>query len=72
VYCQPKKTLMHIGAYVVQPETWVKRFEEAGLSATLRRGNKAARVTVTPEEFKEQKPLLREFLGDAINADGGE
>jgi len=70
VWCQPKKTLMHIGGYVIQPETWVKRFEEAGLSGTLRRGNKAARVTVTPDEYKEQKPLLRDFLHDAIMAEG--
>jgi hypothetical protein len=66
VWCQPRKTLLHIGAYVVHPEAWVKRYEEAGLPASLRRGNKTARTTVTAKEFKEQKPLLEGFMRDAI------
>lgn len=66
VWCQPKKTLLHVGAYIAQPESWVKRFEEAGLSSSLRRGNRAARVVMTVDEFKLQKPLLREFVQAAM------
>ena len=72
IWCQPKKTMVHVGAYLAQPEAWVKRFEDAGLPATLRRGNKAARTTLTPDEFKEQKPLLREFIQDATVIQEGE
>jgi hypothetical protein len=66
VWCQPKKTLLHVGVYVAQPEAWVKQFEEVGLSGALKRGNKAARITVTPEEYREQKPLLRELVREAV------
>lgn len=72
VWCTPKENVVHVGAYVTQPEGWVKRFEEAGLSAALRRGNKAVRTIVTEEEFKEQKPLLREFVREAIAPEEGE
>jgi hypothetical protein len=72
VWCQPKRTLIHIGGYVTQPETWVKRFEEAGLSASLRRGNKAVRATLTADEFKDQKTLLEDFLREAIAVEQGE
>jgi hypothetical protein len=72
VWCQPKKTVVHVGAYVTQPEAWVKRFDDAGLSATLRRGNRAAKTTVTAEEFNEQKPLLQEFVREAIAGDQGQ
>ncbi len=69
VWCQPKKSLLHVGAYVAQPEAWVKRFEEAGLSSSLRRGNRAARVTVTVDEFKAQRPLLRVFIQQAMSGE---
>ena len=72
VWCSPKENVVYVGAYVPQPEEWVKRFEEAGLSAALRRGNKAAQTIVSAEEFKEQKPLLREFVREAMAAEEGE
>ena len=65
VFLAPKKTVLHIGRYVSQPEAWVKRFEDTGLPAALKRGNKAVRVIVTPAEFAEHINLLREFLQDA-------
>lgn len=66
VWCMPMKTLIHIGAYIGQPEAWVNRFQEAGLPATLRRGNKAVRTTVTLDDFEEQKSLISEFIGVAM------
>lgn len=70
VWCTPKKTLVHIGAYMANPEAWVKRFEDAGLPATLKRGNKAVRTTVTADEFEEHKGLLRQFIQEAIDNRG--
>lgn len=66
VWCAPKKTLLHVGGYVPHPETWVKRFEDVGLPASLRRGNKAVRVTATAKEFAEHKALFEEFVRAAI------
>ena len=72
VWCQPKKTLVHIAGYVSQPETWVKRFEDAGLSGSLRRGNKAACTTVTADEFSDHKSIIRDFLRDALASEEAE
>lgn len=60
------------GRICEDPETWVKRFEEAGLTASLRRGNKAARVVTTAKEFGDQKQLFDEFVRAAIASDEGE
>jgi hypothetical protein len=72
VWCQPKRTLVHIGAYLAQADAWVKRFEEVGFPTALKRGNRAARVTLTPEEFAEKRPLVREFLKDSVATDADE
>jgi hypothetical protein len=71
-WCNPKKALVHIGSYIVQPETWVKRFEDAGLPTTLWRGNKTVRTTVTADEFEEHGTLLRQFICEATIGEGGE
>lgn len=68
VWCQPRKTLIYIGAYVDRPEEWVERFEEAGVSAILKRGNRAVRTTVTAQEFGKNRLLFREFLQAATGA----
>jgi len=69
LWCGPRKTLVHIGGYVSDPETWVRRFEDAGLSAGLARGNKAVRTTIMPGQFKEQTALLGEFVRDAVGVE---
>ncbi len=58
----PKKTLVRVGGYVDNPDSWVKRFDEAGQNATLKRGKKAALVSFKPSEIDSQNELLREFL----------
>lgn len=65
-WLRPKQTLLHVGAYVSDAEAWVKRFDDVGLSASLKRGNKTALVKVTPETFQDHKGLLSEFIGDAF------
>lgn len=66
VWCQPRKTLIHIGAYINRPEEWVERFEESGVPATLKRGNRAVRTTVTAQEYSENKALFHEFVTTAV------
>jgi len=65
-WLRAKQTLLHVGAYVGDAEAWVKRFDDAGLSASLKRGNKTALVKVTPETFQDHKGLLAEFIRDAF------
>lgn len=72
VWCVPKKTLIHVGCYVAEPEAWIGRFEDAGLAATLRRGNKAVRATVTADDFQEHEALLRQFIQEGVGGAGGE
>jgi hypothetical protein len=72
VWLRPRKTVLNIGAYLVDAEGWVKRFEDAGLAAGLRRGNKATVVTVAPDAFNSQKPLLTEFLASAFSDQAAE
>lgn len=67
IWLLPKKTLMRIGAYVEKPEAWVKRFEEIGLTASLRRGNKAVLVSYKPPEIETQGAVLRELLTEALD-----
>ena len=61
----PRKTLIRVGGYVNRADIWVKRFDEQGLNATLKRGKKAALVSFKPSEFSEFADLLREFLCEA-------
>lgn len=67
VWLRPRKTVLNIGAYQADPEQWVKRFEDVGLAAGLRRGNKAAVVTIAPEAFNARKPLLAEFFASVFS-----
>lgn len=69
IWLWPRKTLLRVGAYVSDPESWVKRFDDVGQSASLARGNKAVAVSFTPHEFDDQRELLGEFLGAALDAD---
>ena len=62
----PKQTLARFGAYVRDAEGWAKRFEDVGLVASLRRGNKAATVAITPAAFQEKKQLLTDFVRDSF------
>ena len=56
-----------MGAYVSDPEAWLKRFEEAGQPATLRRKRKTVLVSYKPEDFENRGALLQEFLQDALD-----
>ncbi len=69
IWIIPRKTLVRIGGYVSDPEAWVKRFDDLGQNASLRRGNKAALVSFKPSELVSQEGLLREFLADASGGD---
>lgn len=69
VWLWPQKTLLRVGAYVADPESWVKRFDEAGQLASLKRGNKAVAVSLTPDEFDARHELLKEFLNAALNGE---
>ncbi len=70
VWVNPQKTLLRVGGYVPDPEAWAKRFDDIGQLATLRRGNKAVADSLKPQEFDAQRPLLKQFLQAALNADG--
>lgn len=69
VWINPQKTLLRVGAYVPDPETWAKRFVDVGQLASLKRGNKAVAVSFTPPEFDAQRELLKQFLEAAITTD---
>ncbi|HJT32377.1 MAG TPA: hypothetical protein VJ783_10070 [Pirellulales bacterium] len=69
IWLKPGKTLLRVGAYVANPEAWVKRFDELGQLASIRRGNKAVLVSFKPEEFDPHKDTLQEFLKAAISSD---
>lgn len=60
----PQKTQVRIGGYVDDPEAWVKRFDDAGQIANLRRGNKA--VQIPCKQVDTDDKLLREFLTDSL------
>lgn len=65
IWLWPKKTLLNVAAYVPHPADWAKRFEDLG--ASLRRGNKAVRVPLTPTTFEAHREVLRDFLRDAVS-----
>ena len=65
VWFQPIKNAVHLGGYVANPEAWVSRLEDAGMSAALKRGNKAARVKIQPTDLDQQADLIQEFI-DAV------
>lgn len=67
VWTIPRKTLVRVGGYVSDPEAWVKKFDDLGQTAALKRGNKAAMVSFKQSEFEEKANLLREFLADALD-----
>ncbi|MGH7135304.1 MAG: hypothetical protein ACREHD_06155 [Pirellulales bacterium] len=69
IWVNPRKTSLRVGAYVPDPESWVKRFDDAGQLASLRRGNKAVAVSFTPQEFDAQRELLNEFLSESLHSD---
>ena len=66
VWFSPRKTLVRIGGYVDDAEAWVKRFDDSGVNAGLRHGNKAVAFPLKPQEFETQGELLREFLSAAL------
>lgn len=72
VWLRPKQTLLHVGAYVADAEAWVKRFDEAGLASSLKRGNKAVLVKFTAQSFAQHKVLLQEFIRNAFSDQTGE
>ena len=70
VWLWPQKTLLRVGAYVTEPGSWVKRFDDVGQLASLKRGNKAVAVSFTPQEFDSHRELLTEFLQASLNSEG--
>ena len=66
VWLVPKKTLVRIGGYASKPDEWVKRFDDVGQLASLRRGNKAVLVSYKPQEFQTQGDLLTDFLRESL------
>jgi hypothetical protein len=72
VWLIPVQSLVRVAAYISNPEKWVTRFEDAGLSASLRRGNVAATVSLAPETFHDHKALLTEFIAEAFAVEEAE
>lgn len=72
VWLRPRKTVLNVGAYVPDVESWIKRFETVGLAAGLRRGNKAVIVTLTPDAFAQHVTLIEQFLKDAYSEESAE
>jgi hypothetical protein len=66
IWTIPRQSLARVGAYITKPEDWISRFEEVGLLAAPRRGNKAALVSLTPDAFQRHKSLLTEFIHDSF------
>ncbi len=70
----PRKTLIRIGGYVEDAEAWVKRFDDLGMNAGLKRGNKAALASFQADDIHAGNDLLREFIieiyGSIENNDG--
>ncbi len=66
IWLRPSKTLIRLGGYVSEAEDWLKRFEELGLTASLRRGNKAVLVSIPTSEMHTRETLIREFVSDAL------
>ena len=61
--------VLRVGAYSPEPELWVKRFDEAGVPASLKRGNRAVLVSFTPREFDAHRELLLEFLKASLSSE---
>lgn len=62
IWCVPRKTKVALGVYVPDPDVWRERFEELGVEAVARRGNKAILVRMFPGEFEAQKAEVRELI----------
>ena len=69
LWLAPRQKFTRFGGYVAKPEDWVKRFEQVGLVGTLKRGNKATTIALTPESLKQHKSLLIEFITDVFADD---
>ena len=61
----PKKQFLHILPEVAEKERWAERFEEEGVSATVK--ERRVRVTMKPRELEKQRPLLVELLHQAVD-----
>jgi len=61
--------LVHIRLRNPNAERWKERFEEAGVPAKSRRQGRV-QASVTPDEFAEQKELIRAAVVDSMNEAG--
>ncbi len=65
LHFRPKKKFAHLLAEVSDRDTWVERFEEAGLAATMD-GDRYLRVNVSPRELEKHRLLLSELVHQAV------
>lgn len=65
IYFRPRKSFLGLRARRLQSrEAWMKRFEEAGLDASISKGH--LKIDLTPDVFSAHKGLMREFLESVI------
>ena len=71
VYIAPTKTrkFSHIGFRNDNAKEWNERFEEAGVTSVSRRKSRF-KITVTPQEFKEHRDLIKEAIDETIKEHG--
>ncbi|HOX37030.1 MAG TPA: hypothetical protein PL033_03490 [Candidatus Brocadiia bacterium] len=62
----PKKSFIHLYVDTSEKENWVKRLQDVGMSATLTKWQRTVRITVTPDEFEQNRNLIGEFLQAAV------
>jgi uncharacterized protein with ParB-like and HNH nuclease domain len=63
----PSAKSLHIGVFCSKPQEWVRRFEKLGLEASLRRGTKAVRVHLQPDDFQRHQALVFELVDQGVS-----
>lgn len=67
----PKKSFVNFALAVQNPEEWVSKLEAIGLPVTRRRGSRVS-VTVTPQQFAQNRSILQALLGGITGNEIGE
>jgi hypothetical protein len=66
MYFYPKKSFVHVSAYVSDAEQWTARLNDAKLTAKVTRAGRAVRVTTFPNEVAQTEHLFRELVHCAV------
>ena len=62
VWCAPMKTKVALGVYVADPASWCSRLENLGISVSVKRRNRAVKLSMSPEQFSESKAELKALI----------